>query len=65
MAGRLLFTRRGNGAALPIRPTSGTTFFYEGSATHLEFELGENGEVVGMILYQDGAEKGERARKVK
>jgi pimeloyl-ACP methyl ester carboxylesterase len=64
-AGSLLFTRRGNGAALPIRPTSGTTFFYERSATHLEFELGENGEVVGMILYQDGAEKGERARKVK
>ena len=62
-AGNLLFTRRENGPVLPIRPTSQTAFFYEGSATHLVFETDESGEVTGMLMYHDGSPKAEPATR--
>ena len=63
-AGDLLFTQRGRGQALPIRPVSETDFFYEGSATRLTFELDDEGAVTGMRVFHDGAEEAEPARKV-
>ena len=63
-AGDLLFTQRGEGQPLPIRPTSPTEFFYEGRATHLRFELGSEGRVERMVMFQGGAEKGEVAVRI-
>ncbi|MDX1643025.1 MAG: alpha/beta fold hydrolase [Thermoanaerobaculia bacterium] len=63
-AGDLLFTRRGEGDTLPIRPTSTTRFFYEGSKTWLEFEVDPEGAVRGMRMHHDGAEEGEWAERV-
>jgi hypothetical protein len=64
-AGGLLFTQRGEGRPLPIRPTSSTEFFYEGRATHLRFEVDSEGQVEAMVMFQEGAEKGEVAVRIK
>lgn len=63
-AGNILYTRRGRGGMLPIRPTSETEFYYVGTATHLTFERDDNGEVIGMVVYHDGVGDGERAEKI-
>lgn len=60
-AGNQLYTRRGEGPVLPIRPTSETEFFYEGSATHLRFVVGDDGAVRSMLMYHDGAAEPEEA----
>ena len=62
-AGAQLYTRRGEGQVLPIRPSSETAFFYEGNATHLEFKLDEGGQVEGMTMFHDGSDEGEWARR--
>jgi pimeloyl-ACP methyl ester carboxylesterase len=62
--GSLLFTQRGRSRALPIRPTSPTRFYYEGSRTWLEFVLGEEGRVEGMRMHHEGAAEAEWAEKV-
>ncbi len=63
-AGNQLYTRRGEGQQQPIRPSSDTRFFYEGSATWLDFVLDEAGEVTSMEMHHGGAEEGEEAIKV-
>lgn len=63
-AGNQLYTRRGEGGVLPIRPMSETRFFYEGSSTWLDFVLDEAGAVAGMEMHHDGAEEAEPAAKV-
>ena len=62
--GSLLFTQRGRSQALPIRPTSPTRFFYEGSKSWLDFVIGEEGKVEGMRMHHEGAEEAEWAEKV-
>lgn len=62
--GDQLWTQRGEGAPFPIRPTSATEFFYEGSATFLRFQVDEGGRVLGMEMYHDGGREAEEAVKV-
>ena len=62
-AGNMLFTTRGRSGFLPIRPTSATEFFYEGSTTVLRFEVDDAGTVTGMVVHHDGAAEGEPAQK--
>lgn len=64
LAGDVIYTVRGNGPPFPLRPMSSTRFFYEGSATWLDFELDSEGKTVAMIVHHDGAAEGERAAKV-
>jgi pimeloyl-ACP methyl ester carboxylesterase len=63
-AGNQLYTRRGEGQVLPIRPMSQTRFFYEASATWLDFVVDEEGKVARMEMHHDGAEEAENAVKV-
>lgn len=63
-AGNLLFTRRGRGPALPIRPTSKTEFFYDGDTTHLKFDTDDEGRVLGMVVFHGGGTEGEPAKKI-
>lgn len=62
--GDQLWTQRGEGAPFPIRPTSATEFFYEGSATSLRFQVDEDDRVLGMEMYHDGSAEAEEAVKV-
>lgn len=62
LGGGLLYTRRGGGRPVPIRPMSTTRFFYPGTATQLEFVRNDAGELAGMVLYPDGRGEGEPAR---
>lgn len=64
-AGSLLFTIRDSGSPLAIRPASETEFFYEGLAAHLQFELAPGGKVTGMVMFQNGDGRGEKAKKTK
>jgi hypothetical protein len=64
LAGDVIYTARGEGSPLPLRPMSSTRFFYEGSATWLDFELDGEGNPVAMVVHHDGAAEGERAVKV-
>ncbi len=64
LAGSILYTRRGNGQPLPIRPTSKNEFFYEGQATRVQFERDADGAVTGMVLYEGASQEGEHARKI-
>jgi pimeloyl-ACP methyl ester carboxylesterase len=64
VAGDVIYTVRGGGQPLPLRPMSETRFFYEGSATWLDFELDAAGAPVAMVVHHEGAEEGERATKV-
>jgi pimeloyl-ACP methyl ester carboxylesterase len=63
-AGNQLYTRRGEGQVLPIRPTSETRFFYEGSSTWLDFVVDADGNVTGMEMHHDGSEEAEPAAKI-
>jgi len=63
-AGEVIYTVRGGGQPFALRPMSETKFFYEGSATWLEFELDAGGAPVAMVVHHDGAAEGERAVKV-
>ena len=63
LAGDILFTRRAGGEPLPIRPTSETSFFYEGSLTYLEFDVDADGEVKGMRVFHEGVGSGEYAER--
>ncbi len=63
-AGNQLYTRRGNGQVLPIRPLSDSSFFYENSTTWLEFVVDENSVVERMEMHHDGSEEAEPAVKV-
>jgi pimeloyl-ACP methyl ester carboxylesterase len=55
-AGNILYTIRDGGLPIPIRPTSPTTFFGEGTRTHIEFALDAKGNAVAMVVRQpDGS----------
>ena len=55
-AGNVLYTIRDGGLPIPIRPTSPTDFFGEGSRTRIRFELDATGKVVAMVVTQvDGS----------
>ena len=62
LAGNQLFTQRGTGQPLPIRPYEQHRFFYEGTASLVEFHLGEDGRVTAMTVFQNGGSG--RAEKV-
>lgn len=64
LAGGLLLTQRGEGRPLPIRPTSPTTFFYEGSPTHLRFQVDAEGRAERMVVFHEGAADGETAVRI-
>jgi hypothetical protein len=64
-AGTILYTQRGQGPPLPIRPISETEFFYEGAPTRVRFEVDSEGKVKGMTVFQGTSEKGEIAWKIK
>jgi hypothetical protein len=38
--------------------------FYEGSVTHLRFEVSADGTVTGMTVFHDGGTDGEAAQKI-
>lgn len=59
-----LYTQRSGGQRLAIRPSSETEFFYDKSFTHLKFVVDPSGKVTEMIMYPEGAEKGEPATRV-
>ena len=54
MAGSILYTQRGDGNPLPIRPMSENSFFYDGSGSWLTFDMDKDGKVVSMTVYQQG-----------
>lgn len=60
-AGPLLWTRRGSGEPLALRPSSETEFFFEHDASRLRFVLDETGRVTRMVLDHDGGPEGEEA----
>lgn len=65
-AGDLLYTQRGRGQVLPIRPTAATEFFYEGSGDHLSFQTDAKGKVTGMLMYYAGGSgEGVPAKRVR
>ena len=55
-----LFTQRSGGDPLPVVPHGKDAFYYEASFTHLTFDR-EDGEIVAMSVYQNGAEEAEQA----
>jgi CubicO group peptidase (beta-lactamase class C family) len=59
-----LYTQRSGGQRLAIRPSSETEFFYDKSFTHLKFVVDASGKVTEMIMYPEGAEKGEAASRL-
>lgn len=63
LEGGALYTQLMDGRRVRAYPSSQTHFFYRGSLSHFEFVL-EGGEVMGMLMYPDGAEMPERAVKV-
>lgn len=63
-AGPLLWTRRGSGQPLPLRPRSETEFFYEHDASRLRFVLDDEGRVTRMVLDHEGGPHGEEAVRV-
>lgn len=62
-AGPLLFSMRDSGPPTPIRPTSPTEFFYEGSRSTAVFQVDAKGAVTGMTVKQDETSAAEPARK--
>jgi pimeloyl-ACP methyl ester carboxylesterase len=64
-AGAILYTRRGSGAAQPIRPESETEFFYESFDARVRFELDPEGNASAMVVYQPGETEGRRAPRVR
>lgn len=62
--GPLLYSRRDQGQVLPLRPTSESAFFYEGSLTHVEFAVDEGNRVTHMTVYHDGSDEGEIATRI-
>jgi pimeloyl-ACP methyl ester carboxylesterase len=52
------------GRPLVLRPLSETEFFYEGTATRVEFELDGTGRATAMVLYTDGQPEGERSPRI-
>jgi len=61
--GRLYTQRTGRGR-MEIVAHGEDAFFYPGSFTHLKFERDSTGKVTAMDMYQDGADKAERAEWV-
>lgn len=59
-----LYTQRTESAKLPAQPHSETGFFYENSFTHFELVKDDSGEVVEMLMYQDGNDEADRAVRV-
>ena len=57
-AGNLLGTQRSGGMPLPIRPSTGTEFFYEGLPSRLTFETNHKGKVTQMVMYAEGSGEG-------
>ncbi len=55
-AGSVLYTQRGTGSPLPIRPMSDSSFFYEGSGSWLTFQTDTDGKVTAMTVYQQGGQ---------
>lgn len=58
-----LYTQRSGGQRIRAYPASETHFFYRTSLSHFEFVV-ENGEVTGMVMYQEGRSEGEQAARV-
>lgn len=61
LGGDLLYTRRGGGRTMPIRPMSASRFFYPGTSTELEFMHDEAGDLTGMVVYAGDGATGEKA----
>jgi D-alanyl-D-alanine carboxypeptidase len=59
-----LYTQRSGGQRLALRPSSETEFFYDKSFTHLKFVVDASGKVTEMIMYPEGALKGEPAARL-
>ncbi len=59
-----LYTQRTGSSRLPVFPYSETGFFYENSFAHFELVQDDSGEVVEMLMYQNGADEPERAERV-
>lgn len=53
-AGSLLYSQRGQGQPLPIRPFSPTEFFWEGMPGVARFEAGADGRAQAMLFDPDG-----------
>jgi CubicO group peptidase (beta-lactamase class C family) len=58
-----LYTQRTGGGRLEIVPHGEDAFFYPGGFTHLKFDRDRSGNVVAMEMYQNGADKAERAER--
>jgi pimeloyl-ACP methyl ester carboxylesterase len=64
-AGSLLYSQRGQGQPLPIRPFSATEFFWEGLPGVARFEVGAGGKTKAMSFDPDGlGEAWKRGEKV-
>jgi D-alanyl-D-alanine carboxypeptidase len=62
--GGKLYTQRGGGPKVEVRPFSPTEFFYDKSLTHVRFDVGADGGATAMLLHPDGADTPERAPRV-
>jgi CubicO group peptidase (beta-lactamase class C family) len=62
--GGKLYTQRAGGARLEARPRSDTDFFYENSLTWLRFAADASGRITEMLVYQEGRDEPERAKRV-
>jgi pimeloyl-ACP methyl ester carboxylesterase len=54
-AGSLLYSQRGGGQPLPLRPFSVTEFFWEGLPGIARFEVGADGKATAMSFAPDGS----------
>jgi hypothetical protein len=62
--GGKLYTQRSGGSRLEARPRSETEFFYDNSLTWLRFVTDATGRVTEMLVYPDGRDEPERAKRI-
>jgi hypothetical protein len=60
----VLHTKRTGSSQLEAHPHSKTGFFYENTFTHFELVKDDSGEVVEMLMYQNGNDEPERSERV-
>lgn len=58
-----LYTQRTGSGRLEIVPYAEDAFFYPGGFTHLKFDRDRGGNIIAMDMYQNGADKAERAER--
>ncbi|NIL99952.1 MAG: serine hydrolase [Acidobacteria bacterium] len=63
--GTRLYTQRTGGQRTPAFPHSKTGFFHENSFAHFELVEDGSGQVVEMLMYADGGDEPERAKRVR